>query len=66
MGWTTTPPSEPGYYWLKRGPHDDEPEVVQLTSSGDVYIPAGARMFATSEFSGGLWFGPLESPAYAA
>jgi hypothetical protein len=64
--WTTTPPTEPGWYWaaIWRPDVDDIREVVRVVSPNGrlLVVMAGTdEVFQLGEFT--HWLGPLPIPA---
>ncbi len=59
LSWTSTPPSEPGWYWVKI---IDRPEVLEVAPiSGQLHIlwSDGPRPLP----EGYLWAGPIPQPS---
>jgi hypothetical protein len=68
VNWTTTPPTEPGWYWLRVGPRPDE--VVQvLAGGGALWVHYRGDGIPIAEVGDGihprpapLWAGPIQRP----
>ncbi len=61
--WTTTPPTEPGWYWVKR--EDEHREMyrngaIAYYSGHSVMYPGSSARYDLSSFS--YWLGPLLVP----
>jgi hypothetical protein len=60
LAWTTTVPTEPGWYWWRRKA-DGPLMVVKLTTLGHVYRVGSGYRDRTAEM-GGEWCGPIPVP----
>jgi hypothetical protein len=54
--WTTTPPTEPGWYWAIQV-DSTTAQMVELTSAGAFRVGAEAAMHKAADFT--RWLGPL-------
>lgn len=61
MLWTTTPPTEPGWYWGCDGARESKPWVVFIDGSGYVIMPGFIHKGAAPYFT--HFLGPLTVPA---
>lgn len=72
--WTTTPPTVPGYYWLRNykcqdGTSHQGPEVVHCPIdfwtghlTQNVFFTGSDLSFGIDEFLEAEWYGPIEPP----
>jgi hypothetical protein len=65
-GWTSTPPSEPGFYWYCHGTRGKlgPPEPVKLGQDGLVTFVGDYRAYVARDLRGSAW-GPRLIPPEA-
>lgn len=54
--WTTTPPTEPGYYWIREGAGPDEVIRLRVDRDPGIYYTGWDEPKPADEHRGRLWW----------
>jgi len=64
MTWTTTPPTEPGWYWIEYNPSDRD--LVEVDEDLNVWVAGEADYWSLLTHGGpSRWLGPIPEPEEA-
>ena len=62
MQWSTTPPTAPGWYWVKRLRRIELVEVERFEHEGGMGVVVNGYKLTMPEVSYAHWLGPLPEP----
>jgi len=61
--WMSGKPADPGFYWHREGPDDDEPTVIELDMAGYVHFLGGEPLDPGEALKGQYFAGSIQPPA---
>lgn len=60
LRWSSSPPTQPGWYWYRGEAHEADPLIVLVDETGAFQWPDGG--YQEAGLARGEWAGPIEPP----